>query len=292
MSVQSIEQLGKQVSGQLNDQIDESESITGSAFHVNLEVYSGPFDALLTLIADNRLELTEVSLSSITEEFLAYVRTLDFGRNMDEASAFIDVASILVEAKSAALLPDTENGQRDEQSLDALRERDLLFARLLQYRAYKQAAVDFRMRFAANAGRFAHPGVLDESMKDLLPELVWTITPADLAAIAARVIANAPASEVATHQLHVPLVDLRAQSAVVRERLRACGQTGMSFRDLTRDCVSRLEIVARFMAVLMFFKHGVLQYRQDAPFGQLLLRWVAGTQEDVGDTPISEGDFA
>lgn len=291
MGERSVESLSGQLNEPVNVQGQEAETVVGSGFRVNLEVYSGPFDALLTLIADNKLELTEVSLSSITEEFLAYVRTLDFGRNMDEASAFVDVASILVEAKSAALLPGGENGQRDEQSLDALRERDLLFARLLQYRAYKQAAGDFRTRFAANAGRFAHPGVLEEPMRALLPELVWTITPEDLAALAARVIANAPASEVAMHQLHVPLVDLRAQSALVRERLRACGQKGMSFRDLTRDCASRLEIVARFMAVLMFFKHGVLQYRQDAPFDQLLLRWVAGAQDDADDTIISEGDF-
>ena len=109
------------------------------------------------MIANNNLELTEVSLSSITEEFLTYVRGLDFTKNMDEASAFLDIASILVEAKSVAILPGGEDSQHDEQSLEALRERDLLFARLLQYRAYKQAAGDFRARSAANAGRFPHP---------------------------------------------------------------------------------------------------------------------------------------
>ena len=110
------------------------------------------------MIANNRLELTEVSLSSITEEFLTYVRGLDFTKNMDEASAFLDIASILVEAKSVAILPGGEDSQHDEQSLEVLRERDLLFARLLQYRAYKQAAGDFRARIAANSGRFSAPG--------------------------------------------------------------------------------------------------------------------------------------
>ena len=117
-------------------EISTEESAT-SGFQVNLEVYSGPFDALLGMIANNKLELTEVSLSSITEEFLTYVRGLDFTKNMDEASAFLDIASILVEAKSVAILPGGEDNQHDEQSLEALRERDLLFARLLQYRAYK-----------------------------------------------------------------------------------------------------------------------------------------------------------
>lgn len=276
-------------------EISTEESAT-SGFQVNLEVYSGPFDALLGMIANNKLELTEVSLSSITEEFLTYVRGLDFTKNMDEASAFLDIASILVEAKSVAILPGGEDNQHDEQSLEALRERDLLFARLLQYRAYKQAAGDFRARIAANSGRFPHPAAMDEGVAAMLPELVWTLTPLELAQLAARVIANAPASEVSIHQLHVPLVDLRAQSLVVRDRLIAAleskGDQSMSFSELTRDCTSRIEVVARFMAVLVFFKQGVLQYQQDGPFAELHLRWVPGVDETMSDVNISEGDFA
>ena len=273
-----------------------TEESATSGFRVNLEVYSGPFDALLGMIANNRLELTEVSLSSITEEFLTYVRGLDFTKNMDEASAFLDIASILVEAKSVAILPGGEDSQHDEQSLEALRERDLLFARLLQYRAYKQAAGDFRARIAANSGRFPHPAAMDEGVAAMLPELVWTLTPLELAQLAAQVIANAPASEVSIHQLHVPLVDLRAQSLVVRDRLIAAleskGDQSMSFSELTRDCTSRIEVVARFMAVLVFFKQGVLQYQQDGPFAELHLRWVPGVDETMSDVNISEGDFA
>lgn len=276
-------------------EISTEESAT-SGFRVNLEVYSGPFDALLGMIANNRLELTEVSLSSITEEFLTYVRGLDFTKNMDEASAFLDIASILVEAKSVAILPGGEDSQHDEQSLEVLRERDLLFARLLQYRAYKQAAGDFRARIAANSGRFPHPAAMDEGVAAMLPELVWTLTPLKLARLTAQVIANAPASEVSIHQLHVPLVDLRAQSLVVRDRLIAAleskGDQSISFSELTRDCTSRIEVVARFMAVLVFFKQGVLQYQQDGPFAELYLRWVPGVAETMSDVNISEGDFA
>lgn len=276
-------------------EISTEESAT-SGFRVNLEVYSGPFDALLGMIANNRLELTEVSLSSITEEFLTYVRGLDFTKNMDEASAFLDIASILVEAKSVAILPGGEDSQHDEQSLEVLRERDLLFARLLQYRAYKQAAGDFRARIAANSGRFPHPAAMDEGVAAMLPELVWTLTPLELARLTAQVIANAPASEVSIHKLHVPLVDLRAQSLVVRDRLIAAleskGDQSISFSELTRDCTSRIEVVARFMAVLVFFKQGVLQYQQDGPFAELHLRWVPGVAETMSDVNISEGDFA
>lgn len=261
-------------------------------FHVDLEVYSGPFDALLSMLANRRLELTEVSLSSITEEFLAYVRGLDFERNIDEASAFLDVASVLVEAKSAALLPGGEDGPRDEASMEALRERDLLFARLLQYKAFKQAAGDFRARVAANSGRFPHPAVIDETIATMLPELAWTLTPDELAQLAAAVFANAPASEVSVHQLHVPLVDLRAQSIIVRDRLRALGEgESMTFAELTADAPGRLEVMARFMAVLVFFKQGSLQVRQAGPFAPLHLRWVPGTDDEMSEMTISEGDF-
>lgn len=270
----------------------DDEPQVGSGFQVSLDVYSGPFDALLGMIANKRLELTEVSLSAITEEFLAYVRGLDLSDDMETASAFLDVASVLVEAKSAALLPGDDDGERDEQSMEALRERDLLFARLLQYRAFKQAAGDFRARFAANSGRFPHPGVMDESVATMLPELVWTLTPEDLAGLAARAFANAPASEVSVHQLHVPLVDLRGQSALVRDRLRALPHgASMTFAELTADTHTAIEVVARFLAVLAFFKQGTLQFRQSGPYEPLHLRWVADADAG-GDVDISEQDFA
>ena len=137
---------------------------------------------------------------------------------------------------------------------------------------------------------------MDEGIAAMLPELVWTLTPLELARLTAQVIANAPASEVSIHQLHVPLVDLRAQSLVVRDRLIAAleskGDQSISFSELTRDCTSRIEVVARFMAVLVFFKQGVLQYQQDGPFAELHLRWVPGVAETMSDVNISEGDFA
>lgn len=271
---------------------NDTDTAVDAGFHVNLDVYAGPFDVLLGMIANRRLDLTEVSLSAITEEFLAYVRGMDIAHNMDAASAFLDVASVLVEAKSVVLLPGDDDGNRDEQSLEALRERDLLFARLLQYRAFKTAAADFRCRIAANSGRFAHPGTVDDAIASLLPELVWTLTPDDLRRLAATAIANAPASEVATQQLHVPLVDLREQAAVVRERLRALPQgSSMTFAELAADANGRIETVARFLAVLAFFKQGSVQFRQDDAYEPLHLRWVPGTDDD-GYADISEKDFA
>lgn len=258
-------------------------------FSVNLDNYAGPFDVLLGMIANRRLELTEVSLSAITEEFLAYVRTLDTERNMDEASAFLDVASVLIEAKSAALLPHDEDGTQDERSMEALRERDLLFARLLQYHAFKQAASDFRARMEDNA-RHAHPGNADPAFAAMLPQLVWTLTPQELAGIAAAALTNAPLEHVATHQLHVPLVDLREQSTLVRDRLRALpAGEGMAFSKLCEDAHGTLEVVARFFAILVFFKQGAVQYRQSGPFEPLFVRWMPGrdTAQLVGEKDMS-----
>ncbi|MEJ5921754.1 ScpA family protein [Bifidobacterium thermophilum] len=255
---------------------------------MNLDNYAGPFDVLLGMIANRRLALTEVSLSAITEEFLTYVRTLDIGRNMDEASAFLDVASVLIEAKSAALLPSDDNGARDERSMEALRERDLLFARLVQYHAFKQAACDFRVRMQGNACH-PHPGITDPAFTAMLPQLVRTLSPQELARLAATALTNAPLEHVATHQLHVPLVDLHEQSALVRDRLRALpAGEGMAFAVLCKDAHSTLEVVARFFAVLVFFKQGAVQYRQSGPFEPLYVRWMPGrdtvelaSQEDM-----------
>ncbi|MDF7664116.1 segregation/condensation protein A [Bifidobacterium sp. ESL0763] len=261
-------------------------------FSVSLAVYSGPFDALLAMIANRKLELTEVSLSAITEEFIDYVRGLDMGRDMEQVSAFLDVASVLVEAKSAAILPGDENGERDEQSMEALRERDLLFARLLQYRAFKGAADDFRSLFAANSGRFPHPSFSDPAIAAMLPELAWSVRPDDLARIAVDVFLNAPADQVRLDQLHVAQVDLKRQSRLVRQRLRGLGEgESMTFGELTADADGTLVVVARFLAILLFFKQGVLQYKQSGPFEDLHLRWVPGA-DDGGDVEVDEGDFA
>ena len=262
---------------------------SSAGFSVSLDVYEGPFDALLGMIAARRLELTELSLSAITEEFLAYVRGMDLERDLGEASEFLDVASVLVEAKSVALLPDAGDGGRDDRDLEALRERDLLFARLLQYRAFRAAADDLRARLEAGSVRHPHPGTMDAAVAALLPDLVWTLGADDLARIAARAFADAPASEVSVRQLHVPPVDLRAQSALVRRRLEALGVGGTTtFAELTADASERIVVVARFLAVLALFKQGAVRFRQDGPYDTLYLRWEGGDVE----TRIDERDFA
>lgn len=269
------------------------ESDATAGFHVDLESYQGPFDVLLGMLANKRMELTEVSLATITEEFLAYIGAMDLTNNMDEASGFIDVASVLVEAKSAALLPSFDDGERDERSMEALRERDLLFARLLQYKAFKQAGLDFRTRMDANAGQVDHPGYVDDVIAAMMPELRLATDADALARLAARAIAGAPPEEVAVSQLHVPLVDLREQASMVRDRLRRLPAGGsMTFDQLTADTDTRIEVVARFLAVLTFFKQGDLQFKQDGPYADLHLRWAVGGDSPSGTTDGGDGNAA
>lgn len=279
------------MNGVVTESPAESIGQSGEGFSVALDVYQGPFDVLLSLLANRKLELTEVSLAAVTGEFLSYVSTLDFQTSLDQASAFLDVASVLVEAKSAALLPVEDESLRDQASMEALRERDLLFARLLQYRAFKEAGEDFRAILAANSGRYAHPGRLDDGLASLMPELDWVTSPGDLALLAATALANAPASQVSLGQLHVPLVDLNQQADLVREALVATPGRPVAFASIIASAGGNLEIVARFLAVLVYFKQQLIQYKQEGPYEPLYLRWVGGTEkEDLQG--ISEGDFA
>lgn len=271
------------------------ETGISSGFTVSLDAYQGPFDALLSLLAQKKLELSEISLALITEDFLSYVSKLDMASDADQVSSFIDIASILVEAKSASLLPGSSDSGPFDQSMEALRERDLLFVRLLQYRAFKQAGEDFRVSIAANSGRFMHPGYMDSTIAAMLPQLAWSVTPQALAQIAAEAIANAPLKEVRVDQLHVPMVSLRAQAAIVRDRLRSAGdKTDVTFDELIADAQETIEIVARFLALLAFFKQGVLQFRQSGPFESLHVRWIADndTETIVNAVAMSEEDFA
>lgn len=292
---------------------NDADQATAPVFTVSLDNYSGPFDALLSMISRRQLDLTEVALGEVTGEFLAFVRTLDMRDDMDQASGFLDVASVLVEAKSAALLPDTGSDLPDEHNLEALRERDLLFARLLQYRAFKQAGADFRMRIEDNAGWFAHPATVDPEVAERLPELAWTLDAEGLARLAARALANAPRRTVSVEQLHVPPADLREQSRLVMRALSAAPDGEATFDELTADAADSAEVVARFLALLAFFKQGFVRFRQDGPYGTLRLKWVGGAAEPdnaggagdaaaggvpdmvralIPDTELSEEDFA
>lgn len=259
-----------------------------SAFQVHLDNFTGPFDLLLGLIAKHKLDITEVALAEVTDEFIEHIRaaerradqtgTTGAGWDLSQASEFLVVAATLLDLKAARLLPSGE--VEDDEDLALLEARDLLFARLLQYRAYKVVAGDLGTRLAEGARRHPRTVELEPHLAALLPELVWQIGPDELAALAAKAMAPPPPPPgVDVSHLHAPPVSVGEQAQVIADRLRR--HTGAAtFRALVADAGSTLVVVARFLALLELFRDGVVGFDQVTPLGELTVRWT-GAQDEV-----------
>jgi segregation and condensation protein A len=263
------------------------EAAAGAAggFEVHLDVFEGPFDLLLALISKHKLDITEVALSRITDEFIAHIRARAGGWDLGQASYFLVVAATLLDLKAARLLPSGE--VEDEEDLALLEARDLLFARLLQYRAYKEAAAVLAGMMAGQARRFPRRVPMEPRFAQLLPEVLLGLGPTEFARIAARVLAPRPAPEVSTAHIHSPLTTVAEQAVILRRRLRALGRA--SFARLTADCAGTYEVVARFLAVLDLYQDGSLSFDQQAPFGDLYLTWTGCGADDDGTPAAGDG---
>jgi segregation and condensation protein A len=249
----------------------------GSGFQVHLDVFEGPFDLLLALIAKHKLDITEIALSSVTDEFIGYIRALAGGWDLDQASYFLVVAATLLDLKAARLLPSGEVD--DEEDLALLEARDLLFARLLQYRAYKEVASVLAGRIAVEGRRYPRRVAMEPRFAELLPEVLIGIGAAEFAAIAARVLAPRKAPTVSTAHLHVPKTSVREQAEIMLARLRRLRRA--TFRQLIADCAGTYEVVARFLAVLELYRDGLVSLDQVAPLGDLYVSWT-----DLGEHGI------
>jgi segregation and condensation protein A len=238
-------------------------------FEVHLDVFEGPFDLLLGLISKHKLDITEVALSQVTDEFIAYIRARAEGWDLDQASYFLVVAATLLDLKAARLLPAGE--VEDEEDLALLEARDLLFARLLQYRAYKEVAAVFAGKMAVQARRFARRVPMEPQFAELLPEVLLGLGPAEFARIAALTLAPRPAPVVATEHIHTPRTSVREQAGIIAGRLRTQGRA--TFRQLTSDCAGTYEVVARFLALLDLYRDGNVSFEQLVPLGDLYVTW-------------------
>jgi len=262
-----------------------------SGFEVHLDVFSGPFDLLLGLIAKHKLDITEIALAKVTDEFIAHIRAGESaaaagGKDWDlsQASEFLLVAATLLDLKAARLLPSAQ--VEDAEDLELLEARDLLFARLLQYRAYKVVAADLGAHLEAGARRYGRSVQLEPHLAALLPDLVWQMGPDQLAVLAARALApKPPPPGVDISHLHAPVVSVREQAAVLVDRLRHHGAT--TFRSLTADAGAPVVVVVRFLALLELFREGVVAFDQVVPLGELTVRW---TGSDDGEITVSD-DF-
>jgi segregation and condensation protein A len=259
-------------------------------FQVHLDVFEGPFDLLLQLIAKHQLDVTEVALSQVTDEFIAYIRALGSTWELDQATEFLVVAATLLDLKAARLLPSGE--VEDDEDLALLEARDLLFARLLQYRAYKQVAAVFAGRFAAEDHRYPRVVALEPALAELLPEVLLGLGPVEFAALAGRAMAPRPMPTVSTSHLYAPTVSVREQAIIVAGRLRTGGPA--TFRALIADCEATIEIVARFLALLELYRDGYVGFDQVDPLGELHVRWTGPTDDEavLAVADRAEAEFA
>ncbi|MGH3457103.1 segregation and condensation protein A [Aeromicrobium sp.] len=255
--------------------VDVEESASGTAgFSVNLGVFEGPFDLLLSLISKHQLDITEVALSQVTDEFIGYIKAL--GGDLEQTTHFLLVASTLLDLKTARLLP--QGDVEDEEDLALLEARDLLFARLMQYRAFKQVAAHISRRLADEQSRHPRSVSLESRFAELLPEVIVSIGPADLARLATAALEPQPVPALSLSHLHAPQVSVREQAHLVVDRLRRERTT--TFRALAADA-DLVTTVARFLAVLELFKEGMLTFDQASPLGDLHLRWTGSGEGDI-----------
>lgn len=268
------------------------------AFTVHLDNFEGPFDLLLGLISKHQLDITEIALARVTDEFIAHLRVLqasDPAWDLGQTSEFLLVAATLLDIKAARLLPDMR--ETDDDDLELIEARDLLFARLLQYRAFKDVAAHLGETMATTGRMTPRQAGLEPHLASLLPELVMSITPEQLAMVAARALTPREPETVGLSHLHAPAVSVREQAVVVVDRLREQG--ALSFRELVRDAGSTLVVVARFLALLELFRDRQVVFDQPEALGDLQVSWT-GSQEgtvDVGaefdegeDPPSSDGE--
>jgi segregation and condensation protein A len=248
---------------------------TGS-FQVHLDVFEGPFDLLLALISKHKLDITEVALSQVTDEFISYISHRTDGWDLDQVSYFLVVAATLLDLKAARLLPSGE--VEDEEDLALLEARDLLFARLLQYRAYKEVASIFAARMTATARRFPRRVPLEPRFAELLPEVLLGLGPAEFARLAALALTPKVAPTVDTEHIHSPVISVRDQARIIATRLAELGRA--SFRQLTANAAGSYEVVASFLALLELYREAAVSFEQVAPLSELYVTWTGNASTD------------
>ncbi|WP_420711176.1 segregation and condensation protein A [Streptomyces sp. NRRL S-337] len=252
-------------------------------FTLRLDNFEGPFDLLLQLISKHKLDVTEVALSKVTDEFMAHIRAMGPDWDLDQTTEFLVVAATLLDLKAARLLPAAE--VEDEADLALLEARDLLFARLLQYRAYKRIADIFSDRLAVEARRYPRTVGLEPQHAELLPEVVISIGAEGFARLAVKAMQPKAKPQVYVDHIHAPLVSVREQAEVLLARLREAG--GASFQQLVADAPDTLTVVARFLALLELYRERVVALDQEEALGALTVRWTGAE----GAVPVVTDEF-
>ncbi|KJR08432.1 segregation and condensation protein A [Gordonia sp. LUNF6] len=255
-------------------------------FQVRLANFSGPFDLLLNLISQHRLDVTEVALHVVTDDFIAYTKALGAEADLEQTTEFLVIAATLLDLKAARLLPSGE--VEDPEDLALLEARDLLFARLLQYRAYKQVAVLFGELEAAALQRYPRAVSLEARFEDLLPEVDLGVNPQRFAEIAAAAVVPKPKPTVGLDHLHGSTVSVPEQAKRLTELLTAADGQWLTFGALVAECANGLEVVARFLGLLELYRERAVQFEQPEPLGELKVCWTGDREAQEIDIEKSE----
>ncbi|MBR8743473.1 ScpA family protein [Nocardiopsis sp. MG754419] len=262
------------------------DGVDENAFQVHLDNFEGPFDLLLGLISKHKLDITEVSLSQVTDEFIAHIRAHEGGWDLDQASNFLLVAATLLDLKAARLLP--RGDVEDEADLALLEARDLLFARLLQYRAYKEVASYMRDRLATQGRRYARAVPLEERFAGMRPDVLFKLGPQEFAALAGKVFTPKEPPSVPVTHIHQTKTSVREQGELMVAELREHGR--LTFAELTVGCTGTFEIVARFLALLELYRASNVGFDQPEPLGSLLVTWTGGEGEVEVESDYDEAE--
>ena len=268
------------ITGDISVEEATDVNAVSGGFSVHLANFDGPFDLLLQLISRHKMDVTEVSLCIVTDEFISFIRRLEAsgeGWELEQATEFLVVAATLLDLKAARLLPSGD--VEDEEDLALLEARDLLFARLLQYRAFKEIAATFSERIATADKSFVRVVALDPALSALLPEVLIGVGAQRFAAIAERVLTPKVIPVVAIQHLHMALVSVAEESKMVVEALRH--SKTLSFRNLISDADSTAIVVARFLALLDLYRQGVLRFDQVIAMGELQISWTGSLEGEV-----------
>jgi len=279
-SDKQVKKYSSQVENTLAPVPTPEQTPADTGFSVHLSNFDGPFDLLLQLISRHKLDITEVSLSLVTDEFISFIRKLEEsgeGWQLDQATEFLVIAATLLDLKAARLLPSGEI--EDEEDLAILEARDILFARLLQYRAFKEIAASFQDAILAADKSFPRVVALDSALASLLPEVLIGVGAERFAAIAERVLTPKTPPVVAVEHLHSALVSVAEESRSVVEALRK--SRTLSFRNLIQGADSTLVVVARFLALLDLYRQGALRFEQVIALGELQVTWVGSDEGEV-----------
>jgi segregation and condensation protein A len=263
---------------------DAPEEPAPARFTVRLSNFEGPFDLLLQLISQHELDVTEVALHRVTDDFIAHLRQAGDDWNLDETTEFLVVAATLLDLKAARLLPTGD--VEDEDDLALLEARDLLFARLMQYRAYKQVAALFAELEQGALRRYPRSVALEDRFASLLPEVMLGVSADRFAEIAAAVFRPKPPPTVSFDHLHMGKVSVREHAALLRVKLASTGHA--SFGELVADCEHSIEVVARFLALLDLYKEDVVAFQQEEALAELHVQWTGGTVADVESDAAAE----